>query len=56
MPTGPAPEYEDPPAPSWYEAGAPEATPAVTAEPAIAPAPEPEPDAAAPDLGDAGRD
>jgi hypothetical protein len=23
LPTGPAPEYEDPPPPSWLEAGAP---------------------------------
>ena len=42
MPTGPPPEYEDPPAPAWLEAGAPPA--ALPARPA----PEPAPDAGRP--------
>jgi hypothetical protein len=40
MPKGPPPEYEEPPAPSWFEAGAPG-----TASPSTAPAAA---DAAAP--------
>ncbi len=40
MPTGPAPEYEEPPRPSWLEAGAPVPT-AATASVAPAPAPAP---------------
>jgi|GEM_PF-3420615 len=42
MPKGPAPEYEDPPAPSWLDGGA-DASPA--SPPSIAPAPGSEADA-----------
>lgn len=38
MPKGPPPEYEEPPAPSWYEAGAP-AAPVTPAAPADAGSP-----------------
>ncbi len=41
MPTGPSPEYEQPPAPSWLEAGSASAAPPTTAAPTIAPAPAP---------------
>ncbi|MFO0735713.1 MAG: lipoprotein [Labilithrix sp.] len=39
QPTGPAPEYEEPPAPSWLKDGKPAAAPApVNIEPAPVPA------------------